>query len=165
MKKYEPKYFLLIKKSLILLHIGEDRWLCTLLLKEGYKVEYMSAATAKTFAPQSFLEFCKQRRRWTPSTLANILDVIYENSKEVRRKNPYINKLYLLYQTYLLMSSIVTPGTIFLVILGALVTAFPELPLWVALLLNVIPVAILMIICVITDKDEIPVSLFLYCII
>lgn len=76
----------------------------------------------------------------------------------------FSHKLYLLYQTYLLMSSIVTPGTIFLVILGALVTAFPELPLWVALLLNVIPVAILMIICVITDKDEIPVSLFLYCI-
>lgn len=72
--------------------------------------------------------------------------------------NPYINKLYLLYQTYLLVSSVVTPGTIFLVIVGALVTAFPELPLWVALLLNVIPIAILMIICVMTDKDEIPVS-------
>lgn len=151
-------YFKIFIKYVLIFFLGEDRWLCTLLLKQGYKVEYMSAATAKTFAPQTFLEFCKQRRRWTPSTLANILDVIWLKSKEVRQMNPYINKLYLLYQTYLLVSSVVTPGTIFLVIVGALVTAFPELPLWVALLLNVIPIAILMIICVMTDKDEIPVS-------
>lgn len=137
---------------------GEDRWLCTLLLKKGFKVEYMSAAAAKTFAPETFVEFCKQRRRWTPSTLANILDVIWKNNTEICKINPHINKMYLIYQTYLFVSSIVTPGTIFLVILGALIKAFPDLPLWVALLLNIAPVAVLMIICVTTDKDELPVS-------
>lgn len=34
--------------------IGEDRWLCTLLLQEGYRVEYCAASDALTYAPESF---------------------------------------------------------------------------------------------------------------
>ncbi len=33
---------------------GEDRWLCTLLLQEGYRVEYCAASDALTYAPESF---------------------------------------------------------------------------------------------------------------
>ena len=34
--------------------LGEDRWLCTLLLQEGYRVEYCAASDALTYAPESF---------------------------------------------------------------------------------------------------------------
>jgi chitin synthase len=38
----------------LLFFIGEDRWLCTLLLQEGYRVEYCAASDALTYAPESF---------------------------------------------------------------------------------------------------------------
>ena len=41
-------------------YLGEDRWLCTLLLKRGWRVEYSAAADAYTFAPEGFEEFYKQ---------------------------------------------------------------------------------------------------------
>ena len=40
---------------------GEDRWLCTLLLQQGYRIEYAAAADAITFAPEGFNEFYNQR--------------------------------------------------------------------------------------------------------
>lgn len=55
---------------------GEDRWLCTLLLQQGYRVEYCAAADALTYAPEGFKEFYNQRRRWSPSTMANIMDLL-----------------------------------------------------------------------------------------
>ncbi len=45
---YEIKFFL------FLFFEGEDRWLCTLLLQEGYRVEYCAASDALTYAPESF---------------------------------------------------------------------------------------------------------------
>lgn len=56
---------------------GEDRWLCTLLLQQGWRVEYNAASDAFTNAPQEFKEFYNQRRRWGPSTLANTLDLLH----------------------------------------------------------------------------------------
>ncbi|CAG4998332.1 unnamed protein product [Parnassius apollo] len=50
---------------------GEDRWLCTLLLQRGYRVEYSAASDAYTHCPEGFSEFYNQRRRWVPSTIAN----------------------------------------------------------------------------------------------
>ena len=46
--------------SIIEKYAGEDRWLCTLLLQQGYKVEYCAAADASTFAPESFSEYFNQ---------------------------------------------------------------------------------------------------------
>ena len=56
--------------------VGEDRWLCTLLLQQGYRIEYSAAADALTHAPEGFSEFYNQRRRWGPSTMANIVDLL-----------------------------------------------------------------------------------------
>lgn len=56
--------------------VGEDRWLSTLLLKQGYRIEYAAAADAETYAPEGFDEFFNQRRRWTPSSVANTLDLL-----------------------------------------------------------------------------------------
>ncbi len=63
--------------------VGEDRWLCTLLLQQGYKVEYCAAADASTYAPETFREFYNQRRRWIPSTLANMTDLLSDYHRSV----------------------------------------------------------------------------------
>ena len=44
----------------------------------GYRVEYCAASDALTYAPAGFYEFYTQRRRWTPSTMANILDLLMD---------------------------------------------------------------------------------------
>lgn len=59
--------------------VGEDRWLCTLLLQQGWRVEYNAASDAYTNSPQEFKEFYNQRRRWGPSTLANTLDLLHRS--------------------------------------------------------------------------------------
>ncbi|XP_053385767.1 chitin synthase chs-2-like [Mercenaria mercenaria] len=125
---------------------GEDRWLCTLLLQQGYRVEYCAASDALTYAPEGFYEFYNQRRRWTPSTMANILDLLLD-FKNVTKLNNDISLLYIGYQMLLMVSSILTPGTIFLMILGAINMAYPSLSLYWALTLNLIPVAIFIIFC------------------
>ncbi|XP_062604879.1 chitin synthase chs-1-like [Saccostrea cucullata] len=120
---------------------GEDRWLCTLLLKQKYRIEYCAASDALTFAPEGFYEFYNQRRRWAPSTMANILDLLLDGNN-VRKSNQNISRPYIFYHICLFISSILTPGTIFLLILGAIITAFPQIEPWLALLLNGVPVAI-----------------------
>ncbi|XP_071050760.1 chitin synthase chs-2-like [Onthophagus taurus] len=51
---------------------GEDRWISVLLALCGYKVGYVASADACTNCPESFGELYNQRRRWIPSTTANI---------------------------------------------------------------------------------------------
>ena len=104
-------------------------------------MEYCAASDALTYAPEGFYEFYNQRRRWTPSTMANILDLLMDWENVTARNND-ISMLYIAYQMLLMVSSILTPGTIFLLILGAISLAYPELPLYGSMLLNLIPVAL-----------------------
>ena len=79
---------------------GEDRWLCTLLLQQGHRVEYCAASDALTYAPEGFFEFFNQRRRWTPSTMANIMDLLTD-WKNVTSRNPEISFMYVFYQVWI----------------------------------------------------------------
>ena len=47
--------------------------------------------------PESFDEFYNQRRRWMPSTMLNILDLL-QNRKLVTAQNEDISFLYIFYQ-------------------------------------------------------------------
>ncbi|XP_052079431.1 chitin synthase chs-2-like [Mytilus californianus] len=123
---------------------GEDRWLCTLLLKQGWKVEYCAESDAYTFAPEGFYEFYNQRRRWTPSTMANILDIILD-WKKVTKINENISFLYIVYQMFLFVSTLLTPGTIFMIILGAIIVGFEAIPPYLSLLLNLFPVGLFLL--------------------
>jgi cellulose synthase/poly-beta-1,6-N-acetylglucosamine synthase-like glycosyltransferase len=76
---------------------GEDRWLCTLLLKRGYRVEYSAASDVYTQCPENINEFYWQRRRWIPSTMANILDLLM-NYKQTVKINDNISFPFILYQ-------------------------------------------------------------------
>ncbi|KAK4121741.1 glycosyltransferase family 2 protein [Parathielavia appendiculata] len=64
-----------------LLHLGEDRYLTTLLLKyhNKYKTKYIFAAHAWTIAPDSWKVFLSQRRRWINSTVHNLMELIPMN--------------------------------------------------------------------------------------
>ena len=61
-----------------LLHLGEDRYLTTLLLKyhSKYKTKYIFDAHAWTVAPDSWKIFLSQRRRWINSTVHNLIELI-----------------------------------------------------------------------------------------
>ncbi|KAG5866370.1 hypothetical protein JTB14_021883 [Gonioctena quinquepunctata] len=84
---------------------GEDRWLCTLLLQRGYRVEYSAASDAYTHCPEGFSEFFNQRRRWMPSTTANIMDLLTDY-KYIVKKNDNISVLYIFYQVSLLKQNL-----------------------------------------------------------
>ena len=81
---------------------GEDRWLCTLLLQQGYRVEYCAASDSFTYAPEGFYEFYNQRRRWTPSTMANIIDLL-QSWRDITKRNEDISMLYIIYQVPVLL--------------------------------------------------------------
>lgn len=82
---------------------GEDRWLCTLLLQRGFRVEYAAASDAFTHCPEGFNEFYNQRRRWMPSTTANIIDLLM-SSKRTVRVNDNISTGYIWYQVCIVSS-------------------------------------------------------------
>lgn len=65
-----------------LLHLGEDRYLTTLLLKfhSKYKTKYIFNAHAWTIAPDSWSVFMSQRRRWINSTVHNLIELFHCNS-------------------------------------------------------------------------------------
>ena len=61
---------------------GEDRWLCTLLLLTGGRIEFEAGSHCQTFAPEDLSTFFKQRRRWGPSTLMNLYEAITKVDQE-----------------------------------------------------------------------------------
>ncbi|XP_059620606.1 chitin synthase chs-2-like [Phlebotomus argentipes] len=124
---------------------GEDRWLCTLLLKQKFRVEYSAASDAYTHSPEGFNEFYNQRRRWVPSTIANILDLIF-SYKMIVKANSSISMPYIVYQFVMMIGTILGPGTIFLMMIGAIVAVFGT-SIWTSFLWNFIPLFFFMILC------------------
>ncbi|KAK9958860.1 hypothetical protein ABG768_010960 [Culter alburnus] len=124
---------------------GEDRWLCTLLLQQGWRVEYNAASDAYTNAPQDFKEFYNQRRRWGPSTMANTIDLLGSGGL-TSQKNSSISKLYILYQIISMAASILGPATICLMISGSFVFIL-KLNENIALALAIVPPTVYLILC------------------
>ncbi|XP_040570244.1 chitin synthase chs-2 isoform X2 [Lepeophtheirus salmonis] len=124
---------------------GEDRWLCTLLLQNGYRVSYAAVCDAYTFVPEAFDDFFKQRRRWMPSTMANVVDLLFDY-KNVIRVNKDISYFYIGYQIMLLIGTILGPGSIFLLLIGSFSVAF-KISNTSSLIFNIIPIILFMIIC------------------
>ncbi|XP_066506270.1 chitin synthase 1 [Hoplias malabaricus] len=124
---------------------GEDRWLCTLLLQQGWRVEYNAASDAYTNSPQEFKEFYNQRRRWGPSTLANTLDLLH-SGKETVKRNSSISMLYIFYQIFTVASSILGPASVTLMVAGAFQFVF-GISGTLSIIIAVIPPVVYMLIC------------------
>ncbi|WVR04387.1 hypothetical protein IAU60_001389 [Kwoniella sp. DSM 27419] len=62
-----------------LLHLGEDRYLTTLVLKhfQDYKTKFVRDAHAQTVAPDSAKVLLSQRRRWINSTVHNLAELVF----------------------------------------------------------------------------------------
>ncbi|KAI6130624.1 glycosyltransferase family 2 protein [Pisolithus croceorrhizus] len=62
-----------------LLHLGEDRYLTTLLLKHFgmYKTQFIRDAHAETVAPDDWKVLLSQRRRWINSTVHNLGELMF----------------------------------------------------------------------------------------
>jgi chitin synthase len=62
-----------------LLHLGEDRYLTTLLLKHFpvFKTQFVRDAHAYTVAPDDWKVLLSQRRRWINSTVHNLGELIF----------------------------------------------------------------------------------------
>ncbi|XP_076379793.1 chitin synthase chs-2 isoform X2 [Megalopta genalis] len=139
----EPKHYIQYDQ-------GEDRWLCTLLLQAGCKVEYCAAGDAYTHAPETFKDFYIQRRRWIPSTMANIFDLL-NTSKETRKLNNDISWHYIAYQWILTGSTIIGPSFIYLMMAGAFVTSF-QIDNWTSFWFNLIPIIVFLIVCFFSEN-------------
>ncbi|KAI9321060.1 chitin synthase [Dichotomocladium elegans] len=61
-----------------LLHLGEDRYLTTLMMKHfpQYKMKFTPHAQCKTVAPDRWKVLISQRRRWINSTIHNLFELI-----------------------------------------------------------------------------------------
>lgn len=116
-----------------------------MLLQQGYRIDYTAAADALTYAPEKFDEFFNQRRRWIPSTIVNIMDLL-TNSTSTIMANPNISYLYILYQFLLITSTILGPSIIVLSIASAIRTSF-NLSVIEAYIISVIPVVGYIILC------------------
>ena len=62
-----------------LLHLGEDRYLTTLILKHfpNMKTTFTSDARCLTNAPDKWSVLLSQRRRWINSTIHNLMELLY----------------------------------------------------------------------------------------
>ncbi|KAF7489320.1 Chitin synthase 8 [Sarcoptes scabiei] len=130
---------------------GEDRWLCTLLLQRGYRVEYSAASDAYTHCPEGFGEFYTQRRRWAPSTMANIMDLLCDYKRTVK-VNDNISLPYIIYQGMLMVGTILGPGTIFLMLVGAVNAVF-RISNWDSFIWNFIPILLFITVCFLAKNE------------
>lgn len=51
-------------------------------------------------------------------------------------------------QMMLMVGTILGPGTIFLMLVGAFVAAFPTIDMWTSFIMNMIPIIVFMISCI-----------------
>ena len=103
--------------------MGEDRWLCTLLIKKGWRLEYAALAQNRTYCPDSFDEFYNQRRRWVPSTVANLIEVV-QSARTITTHNDSMSYLFILYQIVIIFTTLVAPATVVLIVSSGLEAAF-----------------------------------------
>ena len=131
------------------------------MLQQGWRVEYSAASDSFTACPEGFKEFYNQRRRWMPSTIANIADLL-SDYKRVVKNNEDISIFYIGYQVYrkkketacetvsnrhtcfqifMMVGTVLGPGSIFLMLVGAFGVAF-GLANWTSFLINLVPITI-----------------------
>ncbi|XP_071105031.1 chitin synthase chs-2-like [Haliotis cracherodii] len=129
---------------------GEDRWLSTLLIQQGHRIDYCAAADAFTHAPETFSEFFNQRRRWGPSTLANIIDLL-STWKSAVKINDNLSSPYVFYQVALLVSTILGPATVLLMMAGAYSVVF-KTSILQSHVISLIPAVLYILVCLYTKS-------------
>nr|XP_022306572.1 uncharacterized protein LOC111112966 isoform X3 [Crassostrea virginica] len=148
LKDIVPTYATTVERAFdfLIKDMGEDRWLCTLMVQSGWRIEYCAASENETYCPEEFGEFYKQRRRWIASTLANIISLIKEWSL-IRALNHRVSYLFCVYQIFLLTSTFIGPSTVIIIIAGGLDYAWGVNVVW-SVVLQIAVCLIYTLICV-----------------
>merc|ERR1719204_102604 len=89
---------------------------------------------------------------WMPSTLLNIADLIGDY-KQVVEKNDDISLMYILYQGMMMVGTLIGPGSIILMLIGAFSLAF-NLTNDEALIFNVVIVGVFIGACIFAKADH-----------
>lgn len=76
--------------------LGEDLWLCMMIIQRGWQVRYCALGDVFTQCPEELSEFLKQRRRWTVSGTVNVLRVLFYCHSYVHHGG--FNLIHILYQ-------------------------------------------------------------------
>lgn len=119
----------------------------------------MKKSVSKIFKKITILGFGEiyiQRRRWAPSTMANIMDLLSGYEQTVER-NENISFLYILYQAFLMVGTILSPGTIFLMVISAMNSAL-NLDSRISLFCNVIAVLSFSFVCLKFENNDIKIN-------
>ncbi|CAG2241376.1 CHS1 [Mytilus edulis] len=147
-----PTYASNVEKGLEFLtkDMGEDRWLCTLMVQSGWRIDYCAASCNYTNCPTEFDEFYTQRRRWIGSTIANLY-LLLKEAKIVRKLNQGISIWFLVYQAALLVSTVLGPSTVMLIISGGLAYAW-GLEVITTVIVQFILIVLYGIICIKTSQ-------------
>ncbi|XP_078360423.1 uncharacterized protein LOC144644771 isoform X1 [Oculina patagonica] len=132
--------------------MGEDRWMCTLMVQRGWRLTYCAAAVDSTYCPESFDEFYKQRRRWTPSTLANLVLLVSE-WRRILKNNEHISFPFIIYQTFLVCSTVIGPSTVILVIVGGMIFSGININEITTVVLISLVVVAYVIVCLFTPQN------------
>ncbi|KAL6740669.1 hypothetical protein Aduo_014006 [Ancylostoma duodenale] len=140
----EPRHFVQYDQ-------GEDRWLSTLMLKQGYRIEYVAASDAETYAPEGFEEFFNQRRRWTPSSIANTIDLLADY-KRASENNDSISMSYIAYQFIVIFFSMLGPAIMFCMLVFAQVAAF-GVDSAKMMVYNGVPISLFIVLCFTTESN------------
>ena len=115
---------------------------------------YLFFSDSFTAAPEGFKEFYNQRRRWMPSTMANIADLLGDY-RRVTNNNDDISPFYIAYQILMFVSTVLGPGFIFLMISGTFAVAFPgTLTDNEAFIINLVPILIFCATCLLAKSDH-----------
>ena len=104
-------------------------------------MEYVASSHSYTACPENFSEFYNQRRRWTPSTIANQRELLY--NWKILLKYGNSNLVHIFYQLVMLGAGLVGPGSIFLLLVGGTNMVF-GMGLWTAMSINLFLVAVYM---------------------
>ena len=140
--------------------MGEDRWLSTILVEAGWRLEYCAAADNETHCPTKFDEFFNQRRRWIPSTMVN-LGQLCSHGIDISKGNDSVTRLFILFQAIMLFSSIINPATVILIISAGIAVAYDANEVALVTTLLIVSVVYGGICLVFTQKTQLYVAKFL----
>ena len=84
--------------------------------------------------------------------MANILDLL-SNYKLTCERNTDISKPYILYQAMLMLGTVLSPGTIFLMVVGAM-NSVMNFDTKYSLAINIVPILIFSIVCLVVKKND-----------
>lgn len=98
---------------------GEDRWMCTLMMLQGWKMKFCTFGFNTTYCPSNLDEFLKQRRRWMLSDVANTF-LVMRRIIGLIRHNACFSIAYVLYLMQLFLITVISPGSTVIMITAGL---------------------------------------------